>query len=122
MANAAMQEKTERDNADQHKNIYDMMSDVAKAESQASENVAMGAMRIISLQADETEAQLQNKELSDADRNKFFEERASIRRDAVHLADEFHANSVFKALGIAFILTVCFGAGYGVRRYMLRAA
>ena len=79
-------------------------------------------MRIVSLQADETEAQLQNKDLSDGDRSKLFEERAAIRRDAIYLANSFNANSVLKVLGIASIFAGCFGVGYGVGRYMLRTA
>ena len=120
MVATAMQKEPQDDNDDQRKNIFDMMSDAAKAESHACENVTKEAMRIVSLQADETEAQLQNKDLSDGDRSKLFEERAAIRRDAIYLANSFNANSVLKVLGIASIFAGCFGVGYGVGRYMLR--
>lgn len=122
MVATAMQKEPQDDNEDQRKNIFDMMSDAAKAESHACENVTKEAMRIVSLQADETEAQLQNKDLSDGDRSKLFEERAAIRRDAIYLANSFNANSVLKVLGIASIFAGCFGVGYGVGRYMLRTA
>lgn len=122
MVATAMQKEPQDDNEDQRKNIFDMMSDAAKAESHACENVTKEAMRIVSLQADETEAQLQNKDLSDDDRSKLFEERAAIRRDAIYLANSFNANSVLKVLGIASIFAGCFGVGYGVGRYMLRTA
>lgn len=122
MVATAMQKEPQDDNDDQRKNIFDMMSDAAKAESHACENVTKEAMRIVSLQADETEAQLQNKDLSDGDRSKLFEERAAIRRDAIYLANSFNANSVLKVLGIASIFAGCFGVGYGVGRYMLRTA
>lgn len=122
MATTTVQKQPQDDNDDQSKNVFDMMSDTAKVESQACENVALGAMRIVSLQADETEAQLQNKDLSDSDRSKFFEERAAIRHDAIHLAESFHVNSVIKVLGIASIFAGGFGLGYGVGRYMLRTA
>lgn len=122
MVATAMQKEPQDENDDQRKNIFDMMSDAAKAESHACENVTKEAMRIVSLQADETEAQLQNKDLSDGDRSKLFEERAAIRRDAIYLANSFNANSVLKVLGIASIFAGCFGVGYGVGRYMLRTA
>lgn len=122
MVTTAMQKEPQDDNDDQRKNIFDMMSDAAKAESHACENVTKEAMRIVSLQADETEAQLQDKDLSDNDRSKLFEERAAIRRDAIYLANSFNANSVPKVLGIAFIFAGCFGVGYGVGRYVLRTA
>ena len=123
MATTTMQkEPKDNNNDDQHKNVFDMMSDAAKAESQACESVTMEAMRIVSLQADETEAQLQNKDLSDSDRSKLFEERAAIRRDAINLADSFNANSVIKVLGLASIFAGIFGIGYGFGRYMLRTA
>lgn len=122
MVATAMQKEPQDDNDDQRKNIFDMMSDAAKAESHACENVTKEAMRIVSLQADETEAQLQNKDLSDGDRSKLFDERAAIRRDAIYLANSFNANSVLKVLGIASIFAGCFGVGYGVGRYMLRTA
>lgn len=122
MVATAMQKEPQGDNEDQRKNIFDMMSDAAKAESHACENVTKEAMRIVSLQADETEAQLQDKDLSDNDRSKLFEERAAIRRDAIYLANSFNANSVLKVLGIASIFAGCFGVGYGVGRYMLRTA
>lgn len=122
MVATAMQKESQDDNDDQRKNIFDMMSDAAKAESHACENVTKEAMRIVSLQADETEAQLQNKDLSDGDRSKLFEERAAIRRDAIYLANSFNANSALKVLGIASIFAGCFGVGYGVGRYMLRTA
>ena len=122
MVTTAMQKEPQDDNDDQRKNIFDMMSDAAKAESHACENVTKEAMRIVSLQADETEAQLQDKDLSDNDRSKLFEERAAIRRDAIYLANSFNANSVLKVLGIASIFAGCFGVGYGVGRYMLRTA
>lgn len=122
MVTTAMQKEPQDDNDDQRKNIFDMMSDAAKAESHACENVTKEAMRIVSLQADETEAQLQDKDLSDNDRSKLFEERAAIRRDAICLANSFNANSVLKVLGIASIFAGCFGVGYGVGRYVLRTA
>lgn len=122
MVTTAMQKEPQDDNDDQRKNIFDMMSDAAKAESHACENVTKEAMRIVSLQADETEAQLQDKDLSDNDRSKLFEERAAIRRDAIYLANSFNANSVLKVLGIASIFAGCFGVGYGVGRYVLRTA
>lgn len=122
MVATAMKKEPQGDNEDQRKNIFDMMSDAAKAESHACENVTKEAMRIVSLQADETEAQLQDKDLSDNDRSKLFEERAAIRRDAIYLANSFNANSVLKVLGIASIFAGCFGVGYGVGRYMLRTA
>lgn len=115
-------EPKDNNNDDQHKNVFDMMSDAAKAESQACESVTKEAMRIVSLQADETEAQLQNKDLSDSGRSKLFEERAAIRRDAIDLAQSFNANSVIKVLGLASIFAGIFGIGYGFRRYMLRTA
>lgn len=122
MVATAMQKEPQDENDDQRKNIFDMMSDAAKAESHACENVTKEAMRIVSLQADETEAQLQDKDLSDSDRGKLFEERAAIRRDAIYLANSFNANSVLKVLGIASIFAGCFGVGYGVGRYVLRTA
>lgn len=123
MATTTMQkEPKDNNNDDQHKNVFDMMSDAAKAESQACESVTKEAMRIVSLQADETEAQLQNKDLSDSGRSKLFEERAAIRRDAIDLAQSFNANSVIKVLGLASIFAGIFGIGYGFRRYMLRTA
>lgn len=122
MVTTAMQKEPQDDNDDQRKNIFDMMSDAAKAESHACENVTKEAMRIVSLQADETEAQLQDKDLSDNGRSKLFEERAAIRRDAIYLANSFNANSVLKVLGIASIFAGCFGVGYGVGRYVLRTA
>ena len=122
MITTAMQKEPQDDNDDQRKNIFDMMSDAAKAESHACENVTKEAMRIVSLQADETEAQLQDKDLSDNGRSKLFEERAAIRRDAIYLANSFNANSVLKVLGIASIFSGCFGVGYGVGRYVLRTA
>ena len=122
MVATAMQKEPQDENDDQRKNIFDMMSDAAKAESHACENVTKEAMRIVSLQADETEAQLQDKDLSDSDRSRLFEERAAIRRDAIYLANSFNANSVLKVLGIASIFAGCFGVGYGVGRYVLRTA
>lgn len=122
MATTAMQEAPQNGNDDQRKNIFDMMSDAAMAETHACENVTKEAMRIVSLQADETEAQLQAKGLSDKDRSKLFEGRAAIRHDAIYLANSFNANSVLKVLGIASIFAGCFGVGYGVGRYMLRTA
>lgn len=122
MITTAMQKEPQDDNDDQHKNIFDMMSDAAKTESHTCENVTKEAMRIVSLQADETEAQLQDKDLSEKDRFKLFEERAAIRRDAIHLADTFNTNSVLKVLGIASIFAGCFGVSYGVGRYVLRTA
>lgn len=122
MVTTTMQEEPQGDNDDQRKNIFDMMSDTAKAESHACEDVTKEAMRIVSLQADETEAQLQNRELSDKDRLKLFEERAAIRRDAIHLTDSFNAYSVLKVLGIASIFAGRLGVGYGFGRYMLRTA
>lgn len=122
MVTTAIQKEPQDDNDDQRKNIFDMMSDAAKAESHACENVTKEAMRIVSLQADETEAQLQDKDLSDNGRSKLFEERAAIRRDAIYLANSFNANSVLKVLGIASIFAGCFGVGYGVGRYVLRTA
>lgn len=122
MVTTAMQKEPQDDNDDQRKNIFDMMSDAVKAESHACENVTKEAMRIVSLQADETEAQLQDKDLSDNGRSKLFEERAAIRRDAIYLANSFNANSVLKVLGIASIFAGCFGVSYGVGRYVLRTA
>lgn len=120
MATAAMQKESQDSNDNRRKNIFDMMGDVAGTELHACENVTIEAMRILGLQADETEAQLQNKDLSDNDRSKFFEERTAIRHDAIHLVDVFHDNSVFKVLGTASIFATCFGLGYGAGRYMLR--
>lgn len=122
MVTTTMQEEPLDNNDDQRKNIFDMMSDAAIAESHACENVTMEAMRILSLQADETEAQLQNEDLSENDRNRFFQERAAIRHDAMHLAEVFNANSVLKVLGIASIFAAGFGIGLGTGRYMLRTA
>ena len=122
MAITAIQKEPQEGNDNQNKNIFDMMSDAAKGESHACENVTKEALRIVSLQADETEAQLQNEDLSDSDRSKLFEERATIRRDAIRLAESFNTNSVLKVLGMASIFASFFGAGYGVGRYMLRTA
>ncbi|WP_165043016.1 hypothetical protein [Adlercreutzia sp. ZJ138] len=120
MATATMQKEPQDGNDNRRKNVFNMMSDIARTELHACENVTMGAMSILSLQADETEAQLQNKNLSDNDRSKFFEERAAIRHDAIHLADVFNAKSVLKVLGTASIFAACFGVGYGAGRYVLR--
>lgn len=120
MVTDAMQYEPQGEKGDQRMNIYGMMSDAAKVESNACKNVAMGAMRILSLQADETEAQLQNKDLSDSDRSKFFDERAAIRHDAIQLTNTYHDNSVLEVLGIASIFAMFLGVGYGAGRYMLR--
>lgn len=122
MVTTIMQEEPHNDDDDQCKNIFDMMSDTATTESHACENVTLGAIRILSLQADETEAQLQNENLSENDRNRFLEERAAIRHDAIHLADVFNVYSVLKVLGTASIFAAGAGVGYGAGRYMLRTA
>lgn len=118
MATTALRNEMQEEKDNRNRNAFDMMGDCVKAESQACESVAKDALRIFSLQADETEAQLQSKDLGENDRNRLFEERASIRRDVLHVTDSFTLHSYLKLCVIASV----FAAGIGATRYALRRA